>query len=228
MTELEKIIGYEFKNRGLLTRALTHSSYINEHDLQKTDCLERLEFLGDAVLEAVTSDYLYRTFPDKMEGDLSKLRASIVCERALGISATEIRLGEFIRFGRGMAESNARENESITSDAFEALIAALYLDSGIEEAARLIYAHVLNDFGRRMMYNDAKTALQEIVQKGHKSLSYELVSESGPDHEPVFVSRATIDGKDYGTGSGRSKKISEQNAAYETIKMLEKDDGVCI
>ncbi len=223
MTELEKIIGYEFHNPELLERALTHSSYINEHYLEKTDCLERLEFLGDAVLEVVISEFLYQTFPNKMEGEMSKLRASIVCERALGLSAEEIRIGDFLRFGRGMAIHQAKENDSITSDAFEALIAALYLDGGMEVAKKLIQDHVINGYERRVLYQDAKTVLQEILQKDHRTLSYELLEETGPDHNPVFKSAVLIDGVRYESGEGHSKKVSEMNAAFKTIERLKQE-----
>ena len=220
MNKLEQAIGYEFRDIGLLNHASTHSSYINEHQLNKEDCNERLEFLGDSILEMVTSDYLYHAYPKTMEGELSKLRASIVCERALAKSAREIGLGEFLILGKGMELGGGRESDAITSDAFEAVLAALYLDGGLEEAKKLIDAHVLNHIEERLLFSDSKTSLQEILQEQGKQVRYELISESGPDHDKSFTVAAYVGDTLMGTGTGHNKKQAEQNAAYETINKI--------
>ena len=217
---LEERIGYHFRNPELLKLALTHSSYINEHKLRKQDCNERLEFLGDAILEMVTSEYFFRAFPDKMEGELSKIRSTLVCERALAVSAREIGLGQDLIFGRGMDKASSRENENIISDAFEALIAAIFLDSDLDHAKDLIYTHVLNDIGFKTVYNDAKTALQEKLQSQGLRADYRLIREEGPDHDKTFTVQVFIDGKAYGEATGSSKKQAEQYAAMQTYRML--------
>ncbi|MBP5224243.1 MAG: ribonuclease III [Lachnospiraceae bacterium] len=218
---LEERIGYKFKNKELLRLALTHSSYVNEHKLRKEDCNERLEFLGDAILEMVTSEYFYKAFPDKMEGELSKIRSTLVCERALAVSAREIDLGHALIFGKGMDKESSRENENIISDAFEALIAAIFLDSDLDHAKDLIYQHVLNDMDFKMVYNDAKTALQEKLQAKGLQAEYRLMKEEGPDHEKRFTVKVFIDGKPYAEASGSSKKHAEQVAAMRTFTMLD-------
>ena len=220
MTDLERTIGYTFKDPSLLRRAMTHSSYINEHGLSKPDCNERLEFLGDALLESVASVFLYHRFPDLMEGELSKRRAALVCERALAVSAREIGIPDALILGKGMEKSNARSSDSVTSDAFESLIAALYLDGGFESAKRLIDTHVLNDADEKMISYDAKTALQEILQKEGRAFSYHLVSESGPDHDREFTVEVRVEDLSYGRGTAKSKKQAEQAAALEAIRKL--------
>lgn len=227
MTELEKKIGYTFENAGLLKHALTHSSYINEHHLVKQDCNERLEFLGDAILEMVSSEYFYHHYPEKMEGELSKLRASLVCEKSLADCARTIGLGSCIYMGKGMELSGGRESDAIISDAFEALIAAMFLDGGEKAARDLILTYVLNDIEDKILFTDSKTILQELLQEKGKQVTYELKSESGPEHMKVFEVEAVIDGRGYGIGSGHSKKQAQQNAAYETIRMIRKTDS-CI
>ena len=217
---LEERIGYHFRNKELLKLALTHSSYINEHGLRKQECNERLEFLGDAILEMVTSEYFYKAFPDKMEGELSKIRSTLVCERALAVSAREIDLGNDLIFGKGMDKQSSRENENITSDAFEALIAAIFLDSDLDHAKDLIYKHVLNNMDFKMVYNDAKTALQEKLQAEGKQAEYRLIREDGPDHDKRFTVQVFIGGKGYAEASGSSKKQAEQFAAMKTYAML--------
>jgi len=220
LKELEQKIGYSFHNKDLMKKALTHSSYLNEHHMKKPECNERLEFLGDAVLEMVTSEYFYKTYPDYMEGDLSKIRATLVCEKALGISAQEIDLGQYLLLSKGMDNEESRHNDSITADAFEALIAAIFLDAGLEEAKKLIYNHVLNDLENKLLYNDAKTILQERAQKMYKKVSYQLVAEEGPDHKHQYTVEVLIDGVPMEQGSGRNKKQAEQNAAFNALKKM--------
>lgn len=227
MKKLEETIGYSFKDPTLLEHALRHSSYINEHSLKKEDCNERLEFLGDSILEFVSSEYLFSTYPDRMEGDMSKLRAALVCENGLAQAARAIDLGSYMIMGKGMDAEGGREKESIISDAFEALIAALYLDGGLAPAKKLIYDYVLNDIEAKILFYDAKTALQEMIQSDKKTASYELIGESGPEHMKTFEAAVVIDGKRFGTGKGRSKKQAEQAAAYETIMMI-RNHTVCI
>jgi len=217
---LENNIEYTFQNKDYLIQAMTHSSFINEHEMTKPSCNERLEFLGDSILEMVSSDYFYHAFPQYMEGDLSKIRATLVCERALGNSAREVGLGEFLLLGKGMDTPQSRSNDSIISDAFEAVIAAIYLDGGLEPAKKFIHAHVLNDLSNKLLYNDAKTILQERLQKNYKKATYELIGESGPDHDHVFTVQVFIDGQPFGKGDGHTKKQAEQEAAYETLKQL--------
>ena len=224
MTGLEKTLGYEFHDKELLTTALTHSSYLNEHGLRKQQCNERLEFFGDALLEIITTEYLYGKYPDLMEGDLSRKRSACVSEKSLSIAAESISLGSYLRLGKGTDADGGRSSKAILSDAFEALLAALYLDGAKDVAERLIHKEVL-------IYSegdgeDGKTKLQEIAQEQGKTVTYRLVSEDGPEHTKQFVYEAMIDGKPYGCGTGRSKKEAQTAAAEETIKRLE--NGSCI
>ena len=227
MSSLEERIGYHFKNCTLLQHALTHSSYINEHKLPKEASNERLEFLGDAILEMVSSEFLYHQYPDRQEGAMSKLRASLVCEPALAQSARELGLGPELLMGHGMEQLGGRDMDSIISDAFEALIAAMYLDGGEKEARAMIYAHVLSDTERRIATFDAKTALQELLQAGNHSLSYCIIGESGPEHDKTFIAGTYLDGVLVTRGEGRSKKQAEQQAASEMIKLI-RNHTICI
>ena len=215
---LEKIIIYEFKDKGLLKLALTHSSFGNEVVLEKKGNNERLEFLGDAVLELVVSDYLYVGETAIAEGELSKKRAGIVCEPGLAFSARRISLGDYILLGKGEKNSHGEQRDSILSDAFEALIGAIYLDGGIDEARRFIHDNVLNDITERTFFHDAKTELQMVVQNVYKSTpAYEVIEESGPPHDKTFTVKCIINGEDYSTGMGHSKKTAQQNAAAEAL-----------
>ncbi len=221
---LEERIGYQFKDRELLKNALTHSSYLNEHHLPKTACNERLEFLGDAVLETVSSEYLYLQKKDSMEGDLSKTRAALVCEDALFEKAMEIGLGNEIILGKGMEKGNGRTKPSILSDALEALIAAIYLDGGFSEARKFIRNHVVNEkVTDELLTHDTKTILQEIAQRDGKQISYRLLSELGPEHDKIFKVEVQIDGRSYGIGTGRSKKDAEMNASQAAVRLLDKE-----
>lgn len=221
VVSFEKIIGYQFHNSTLLENALTHSSYANEHHWAYERNNERLEFLGDAVLELVSSDFIFHERRSDMEGDMTKLRASLVCERSLAASARQIKIGTYIRLGKGEFATGGSERDSILSDAFEAVIGAIYLDGGMEHAAAFIKRFVLSDIEDKKLFYDSKTVLQEIVQNhGANTISYELVSENGPDHAKVFEVHCNVSGKTIGKGTGRSKKAAEQNAAYEALLKL--------
>lgn len=222
MNELEHKIQYSFKDKTLLIKAMTHSSYINEHGLKKQDCNERLEFLGDAILELYSSRFLYENNPELMEGELSKKRASLVCEKSLANAARALRLGEILRLGKGMELSGGRSYDSILSDAFEALLAAIYLDGGEQKASELVHRFVLKETGSSEE-SDPKTALQELLQKHNRTPEYVLLSESGPEHEKKFEYEVRIDGIRYGKGSGRSKKAAQMEAASNTIRLIREE-----
>ncbi len=221
LKELEERIGYRFSDKNLMTQAMTHSSYANEHRLNKLECNERLEFLGDSVLEVISSDCLYHKYPENPEGDLTKIRASIVCEPTLAYCAEDIRLGEYLLLGRGEEATGGRGRASIVSDAMEALIGAIYLDGGFANAKEFILRFIMNDLEHKQLFYDSKTILQEIVQsKTDEPLSYELLREEGPDHNKVFESQVLIGKEVIGQGTGRTKKAAEQVAAYRGILSL--------
>lgn len=221
--ELEEKIGYNFKDSHLLRHAVTHSSYVNEKHMKKADCNERLEFLGDAVLELISSEYLFFENQTMPEGELTKLRASMVCEKALAFCARDLELGSYLLLGKGEDATGGRFRESITSDALEALIGAIYLDGGFANAKEFILKYILNDLEGKRLFYDSKTILQEIVQSNFKEpVSYELLGEKGPDHNKVFEVAVRIGDDRYGVGSGRTKKAAEQEAAYQSILALRK------
>lgn len=214
----QKIIQYQFNNIGLLKNALTHSSYANEKKTGNYKDNERLEFLGDAVLELTSSEFIYTGNPDMNEGKMTRLRASIVCEPTLAMCARQIHLQEYIMLGKGEDLTGGRTRDSIISDALEALIGAIYLDGGFANAKEYIDRFILNDIENKQLFFDSKTILQEKVQSGTLGeLAYELIGEEGPDHNKIFTSQVRIGGKAYGTGRGRTKKLAEQDAAYRTI-----------
>lgn len=218
MVKLEQAIGYQFRDRHLLRQALTHSSYANEQKINKTGDYERLEFLGDAVLELISSDYIYRENPKMTEGNMTKLRSSIVCEPALAYCAREIGLYKYILLGRGEEATGGRNRDSIISDVMEAIIGAIYLDSGIEEARAYIHRVILSDLENKKLFYDAKTILQEEIQKINRgTLHYRLIREEGPEHDKTFVVEALLNNKIVGSGTGHSKKAAEQKAAYEAL-----------
>lgn len=219
--EFEKRIGYSFKDPELLVTALTHSSYSNEIRLKKQECNERLEFLGDAVLELISSEQIFRNHPDQPEGDLTRIRASYVCEPTLALCAREICLGDYLQLGRGEDRTGGRERDSILSDAMEATIGAVYMDGGFESAQRYVEEFILKDIEKKSLFYDSKTYLQEIVQRDLKRLEYVLLKEEGPDHNKSFEVGVLIDGKQLTTAVGRTKKKAEQAAAYEAILLLE-------
>lgn len=221
--ELEKKIGYRFKDRGLLKQALTHSSYANEQKINKLKDYERLEFLGDAVLELISSDFLFHENPQMPEGKLTKLRSSMVCEPALAYCARDLKLGEYMLLGKGEEATGGRHRDSITSDAMEAVIGALYLDGGLTAAHDFIHRFVLSDLENKILFYDSKTVLQELIQTDSASqFTYELKGEVGPDHNKEFLVDAVLNGKVIGSGHGRTKKAAEQQAAYEAILHLRK------
>lgn len=219
--EFQKNIGITFQDTKLLEHALIHSSYANERKMTKEQNNERLEFLGDAVLELVTSDYLYKTYNREPEGKLTKLRASLVCEPTLAICARDISLGNYVLLSKGEDMTGGRERDSILSDAFEAVIGAIYLDQGLDAAREFIKIHLLKDVENKVLFFDAKTHLQEIVQgEGSETLSYVLIKEEGPDHQKEFTVEARLGDKVIGMGKGRSKKTAQQHAAYQAIKKM--------
>jgi len=221
LKELQEKIGYQFQNEGLLKQALTHSSFANEQKIYKLSNYERLEFLGDAVLEMVSSEFLFQENPEMPEGQLTRLRASMVCEPALAYCARDIDLGSYILLGKGEEATGGRKRDSLTADVMEAMIGAIFIDGGIEEAKKYIYRFVLSDLEDKILFMDSKTLLQEEVQKNNAAqLRYELVGETGPDHDKEFHVKAYLDGKEIGTGVGRTKKAAEQQAAYEALMML--------
>ncbi len=220
--ELEHRIGYSFHSKEMLRQAMCHSSYANEHKLGQLHDNERLEFLGDAVLEVVSSDFLYHQYPRMAEGELTKLRASIVCEPTLALCAKEIDLGSYLLLGKGEEQTGGRLRNSIISDAMEALIGAIYLDGGLASARTFIERFVLTDIEHKKLFYDSKTILQEIVQRDHRSdeISYVIIGEEGPDHAKVFLVEVRIGGVVEGTGRGSTKKAAEQEAAYRAIVAL--------
>ena len=226
MRELQERIGYTFHRQELLKSALMHSSYTNETHLPKYKCNERLEFLGDAVLELVSSEFLFFADQKMPEGELTKTRASMVCEPSLAFCARELELGKYLFMGRGEENTRSeerrvgRERDSITSDALEALIGAIYLDGGFANAKEFILKFVLNDLEHKKLFYDSKTILQEVVQGEHEQLTYVLTDESGPDHNKSFTVRACIGERVIGSGTGHTKKAAEQEAAYQALLML--------
>ena len=193
--------------------------------MKKADCNERLEFLGDAVLELISSEYLFFENQTMPEGELTKLRASMVCEKALAFCARDLELGSYLLLGKGEDATGGRFRESITSDALEALIGAIYLDGGFANAKEFILKYILNDLEGKRLFYDSKTILQEIVQaKYSESMTYHLLGEEGPDHNKSFKVSVFIGKKEYGIGCGRTKKAAEQDAAYKTILMLREMD----
>lgn len=226
LSSLESKIQYSFQDGRLFVQALTHSSYANEHRQSHEQCNERLEFLGDAVLEVVTSDFLYHKYSRLPEGDLTKIRASIVCEPTLAFCAGELNLGDYLLLGKGEEATGGRRRNSVVSDAMEALIGAIYLDGGFANAKEFIHRFILNDIEHKQLFYDSKTILQEMVQsRGEGVLSYEILKEEGPDHNKSFEVCAKIGQQEIGRGTGRTKKAAEQVAAYSGILKLKAEEG---
>ena len=223
LKEFQKMIGYEFKKEQLLRQALTHSSYANEKHMKKLSDNERLEFLGDAVLEIVSSEFLYHNYEKLPEGELTKLRASIVCEPTLALCTEELRLGDYLYLGRGEDLTGGRKRKSILSDALEAVIGAIYLDGGFANAKEFILKYILTDIENKKLFYDSKTILQEVVQSNHQQLEYVLIGETGPDHNKSFTVEVHIDEKRMSEGIGHTKKAAEQETAYKALILLRKE-----
>ncbi len=224
---LEKNIGYQFSDPSILQHALTHSSYANEMRLDKSKNNERLEFLGDAVLELVTSEYVYIENKELSEGDLTKLRASIVCEQTLAARARDLKLGDYIMLGKGEDSSGGRGRDSILSDALEAVIGAIYLDGGFTNAKEFIKVSFLEGLKDKTLFFDSKTILQEIIQNDtnqKQKLRYKLISEEGPDHNKTFRVAVCLGNDEIGFGTGRTKKAAEQEAANQAIQNLKQSE----
>lgn len=220
--ELEKRIGYTFESIDYLITALTHTSYMNERKINKPESYERSEFLGDAILEFIVSEYIYVHKKDYKEGKLTKLRASLVCEFTLSQIAKSLGFGEFVLLSKGEEMTGGRERNSILCDLFEAVLGAIYLDGGIEPAKTFVYTYLLNDIEKHSLFYDAKSTLQELMQKEGKALSYHLVDEVGPDHNKKYITDAVIDGMPISRGEGVSRKSAEQMAAYKALLELKK------
>lgn len=227
--EFQQIIGYEFKDESLLVQALTHSSYANEKHMKKLSDNERLEFLGDAVLEIVSSEFLYLNYTNLPEGNLTRLRASIVCEPTLAYCTKDLNLGKYVRLGKGEDMTGGRTRKSILSDALEAVIGAIYLDGGIACAKAFIMKFILTDIEHKQLFYDSKTSLQEVVQAQFtEPLEYVLIGEDGPDHAKHFQVEARIGDRVLGTGEGNTKKAAEQEAAYHGLILLKKAESIKI
>ena len=222
--DFEKILNYEFKNKRLLAQAFMHSSFINERKAWVPKDNERLEFLGDAVIELMVSSLLFAKFPDMGEGDLTRFRAKIVCEKTLATAARQLKLGEFLAIGRGEELTGGRNRDSILADVFEALAGALYLDAGIEKAHEFVVdalGEVIDETRHNFHVLDYKTRLQEVIQKRSKTpIKYTVLSETGPDHQKTFVVSVSHDEKILGKGKGKSKKLAEQGAARAALKIV--------
>jgi len=234
----EERLGYKFSTKELLERALTHSSAIPELRAAGDEGVsallprdnERLEFLGDAVLELLTSEYLLATFPEWSEGQLSKSRARIVNASSLEAAARRLRLGEHLRLGRGEEKTGGREKQTLLADAFEAVVAAVYLDGGLgaarEVLRRALFEQALEERGERISESDRKSALQELLQgQGRPPAEYRVAGESGPDHQKVFQIEVWIDGEYMATGAGSTKKEAEQRAARTALELLERAEA---
>ena len=222
IAELEKRIFYEFTNKELIKCALTHSSFVNELKINKWENYQRLEFLGDAVLELVSSEFLYEGNTVMSEGKMSKVRASMVCEQALAFCARKINLGELILLGKGEEAGGGRERNSILSDVFEAIIGAMYQDGGLEKARQFIHKFVLDDVEENQLFVDSKSILQERIQAAaDKTLCYKLIAESGPEHDKTFEVAVYINDECMATATGHNKKDAEQQAAYLVLKKMQ-------
>lgn len=231
MSGLENRIGYEFKNKELLIEALTHSSFANEHHGENVECNERLEFFGDSVLSLIVSKYLFSTYTSRQEGDLTKIRAAVVCEKGLAKYAKEIELGNYLRMGNGEEKTNGRHRASVTSDAFEALLAAMFIDSGYDtdRVAEFLMPFVLceiEDMRTGESFVDYKTSLQNLSQQAEgEKLEYVVVGEEGPDHAKLFTVEARLNSNVIGKGKGPTKRAAEQNAAKEALKLFGTEAG---
>ena len=225
LARFEETIGYTFKNKELLIQAFTHSSFVNEQKINKKEDYERLEFLGDAVLEMVSSAFLFKKYPDKKEGEMSKIRASLVCEPALAFAAEKLDITSYMQLGKGEEATGGRNKESIIADMVEAVIGALFLDGGINDAKHFIDKYILTNADSMQMFSDSKSILQEFVQANNLGdITYEIYGESGPEHDKIFDVRVLVGEKNLGEGSGRTKKAAEQKAAYQALLALKSNN----
>ena len=220
--KLEKALGYSFKDKGKLDIAFTHKSYSNEKMCNHKESYERFEYLGDAVLEFLVSKYLFEKYPEKTEGELTKIRASLVCEFTLSKIARELQYGKYGFFSKGEMLTGGNNRDSILCDMFESVLGAIYLDAGIEEADRYVRKFLLTDIEHKKLFYDAKTNLQEYAQKNSKSISYELIDAIGPEHDKEYHVELLIDSVSVSKGIGHSKKSAEQMAAYNALKIIGK------
>lgn len=219
--KLEERIGYQFQDISLLKRALTHSSYTNEQKINRLGDYERLEFLGDAVLELASSEFLFHEHPEVPEGELTKMRASMVCEPALAFCARDLELGKFLLLGKGEESTGGRERDSIIADVMEAITGAVYLDGGMEPARTFINKFILGDLEDKQLFYDSKSRLQELIQGTlKKKFGYELMEENGPEHNKTFKVAVRMEDELLGEGEGRTKKAAEQQAAYKALLLL--------
>ena len=222
MKRLEENLNYSFKNIKLLENALTHSSYANEiRDPHASN--ERLEFLGDSVLSVIVADYIYNQFPEKPEGELTKLRASLVCEKSLCSFSKMLGMGEYLRLGKGEDQNGGRQRPSILADAFEAVLAAMYIDGGLDVARRHVMRFILEELNHTEdeVFKDYKTSLQEVIQQNpEEQLTYVLTSESGPDHDKIFEVEVHLNSNVIGKGTGKNKKQAEQAAAKQALSLM--------
>ncbi|MBP3506920.1 MAG: ribonuclease III [Lachnospiraceae bacterium] len=225
-SKVMEIIEYRFQNPALLKQAFTHSSYANERKINRIEDYERLEFLGDAVLEMITSHALLQKYPKKHEGELSKLRSSLVCEYCLAQCARDLHYPDFVLLSKGERQTGGANRDSLLCDLFEAVLGAIYLDGGLQPATEYVEKFLLSDIENKRLFYDAKTNLQELVQKQELGeLSYVLLDEQGPDHNKHFIVQVEINGKSYGTGDGQNRKNAEQKAAYAAILALKTKEG---
>ena len=224
MTELEKKLDYRFRDQSLLRTAVTHSSYANENRASGAVCNERLEFLGDSVLGLLVATRLYKQCSEMPEGDMTRLRADLVCEQSLAVVAEELELGKYLRLGRGEEHTGGRSRRSILADAVEAVLAAIYLDGGFEKAERFVERFILSRMtAEETLVGDFKTRLQELVQQhSGQILTYPLLQEEGPDHNKTFTVQVALNGEVLGVGRGRTKKQAEQAAARQALSALQK------
>lgn len=218
--ELEQSLGYTFQDREKLDIALTHKSYSNEMMCNVRESYERYEFLGDAVLEFLTSIYLFERYPEKTEGELTKLRASLVCEFTLSKIARELKFGEYGYFSKGERQTGGANRDSILCDMFESVLGAIYLDGGMEEADKYVKKFLLTDIEHKQLFYDAKTRLLEYSQKNHRAVEYRLTDTIGPEHNKEYYVELFIDGVSVSKGVGHSKKSAEQMAAYNGLKTI--------
>lgn len=227
---IEQNIQYVFQNKMLLKQAFSHSSFVNELKKKGMESYERLEFLGDAVLEMITSEFLFENYRDLPEGKLTKLRASIVCEFTLSSVSEMLHYGDFVLLSKGEEQTGGRYRSSILCDLFESVLGAIYLDGGMEAAKQYVHTFLLTDIEHKTLFYDAKTTLQEMVQKDGKGVvTYNMLEEKGPDHNKSFVTQVLVDGIPLATGEGSSKKNAQQMAAYRAILMLrEKAPDECV